>query len=86
MDVASRRSIVGGKRVSDQSVSPACRRAPGEGLDGDGGLSDHEEHPSHRHHAVSLLDDDGGLGVAQPQDQSAAKKGKGDVQVQNIHF
>lgn len=41
---------------TDQPVSATGLSAPGEGLDGDGGLSDHEEQPSDRHHAVGLLD------------------------------
>lgn len=41
---------------ADQSVSAACQCAPGEGLDGDGGLSDHEEQLSDHHHAEGLLD------------------------------
>ena len=41
---------------ADLSVCAACQCAPGEGLDGDGGLADHEEQLSDHHHAVHLLD------------------------------
>ena len=41
---------------ADQSVSAAGQCVPGEGLNGDGGLSDHEEQLPHRHHTVGLLD------------------------------
>jgi len=41
---------------ADLSVSAACQCAPGEGLNGEGGLSDHDEHLSDRCHTVGLLD------------------------------
>lgn len=41
---------------ADLSVSAASQFAPGEGLDGDSGLADHEEQASDHHHAVGPLD------------------------------
>lgn len=48
---------VGAGGGADLSVSAACQCTSGEGLDGDGGLSDHEEQLSDYHHAEGLLDD-----------------------------
>lgn len=62
---------------ADPSVAAACQRAPGEGLDGDGGMSDHEEQLSDHNHAVGLLEDESGLGVAQSLRQAASKSNEG---------
>lgn len=42
--------------TADLSVLAAGQGAPGEGLDSDGGMTDHEEQLSDHHHAVGLLD------------------------------
>lgn len=62
---------------ADPSASAACQRTPGEGLDGDGGLSDHEEQLSDHNHAVGLLEHESGLGVAQSLRQAASKSSEG---------
>lgn len=56
----------------DLSVSAAGQRSPGEGLDSDGGVSNHEEKLSDHHHPVGLLDHHGSLSISQGQSQSVA--------------
>lgn len=63
---------------ADRSVSAACQCASGESLDGDCGVSDHEEQLSDHEHAVGFLNHQGGLGVAQAESQAAANRAKND--------
>lgn len=71
---------------TDQSVSAALQCAPGEGLDGDGGLSDHEKQLSDHYHAVGLLDHQSSLGVAQGQSQPATNMTKMTFKCSTFHL